>query len=250
VRISAGRGFRPANIFTDNFGIYVSQRNLLIQRDLYLPEVSWNSGISFTQNFLVGGKEASVSAEYFYTFFENQIIFDRETPGVLSIYNLNGNSYAHVLQVEASYEPFTGLEIRAASKLQEVRAHISGEERQVPLVPVWRGMTTVGYETANRKWQADITAQFTGLSRIPSTSSNLPENKRLVLSDPYFLLNSQITRRFKRIELYMGVENLANYKQPNAIISADSPFSSEFDASLMWAPVNGRVIYGGLRLKF
>jgi hypothetical protein len=250
LRLSAGKGFKPANIFTDNFGVYVNQRNLALQRDLYLPEVSWNSGISFTQNFLLWARDASFSTEYFYTFFENQVIYDRETPGLLAIYNLNGTSYAHAVQAELSYEFVEGLELRIASKFQEVRATLSGQERQVPLVPNWRGMATLGYETQNRKWQADLTAQFTGLSRIPDTKTHLPENRRNVKSDSYAMLNTQLTRRFRKWEVYAGVENILDYKQPNAIISADSPFHPEFDASLMWAPVNGRVIYGGLRLKF
>lgn len=249
LRMSTGKGFRPANIFTDNYGVYVSNRNILIQKDLYLPEVSWNSGISYTQNFQAFQRDASFSLEYFYTLFENQVIYDRETPGLLAIYNLDGYSFAHAIQAELSYEIIKGLEARVAAKYQRVRATYSGREKQVPLVPDWRGLVTVGYETANRKWQADITTQLTGYSRIPSTSSNLPKNRRAFYSDPYFMVNAQITRRFKRIDLYTGVENILNYKQPQAIISAESPFHPEFDASLLWAPVNGRVIYGGLRLR-
>ncbi|MEC8090855.1 MAG: hypothetical protein VX094_04250, partial [Bacteroidota bacterium] len=48
-------------------------------------------------------------------------------------------------------------------------------------------------------------------------------------------------------EIYTGGENLTNYKQSQPILSADQPFSSSFDSSLVYAPVFGRMLYVGLR---
>jgi hypothetical protein len=63
-------------------------------------------------------------------------------------------------------------------------------------------------------------------------------------------MNAQISKVWKeRIEAYIGVENLLDYKQENPIIAADDPFGSYFDSSLIWGPVSGRMIYAGLRLK-
>ena len=63
-------------------------------------------------------------------------------------------------------------------------------------------------------------------------------------------MSAQLTRRFNWWEVYVGGENLTNYKQPNAIISADQPFDSEFDASMIWGPVMGVNVYAGLRFRF
>ena len=35
----------------------------------------------------------------------------------------------------------------------------------------------------------------------------------------------------------------------NPIPGGDDPFGSNFDASIIWAPVMGRLIYTGIRLK-
>jgi len=60
----------------------------------------------------------------------------------------------------------------------------------------------------------------------------------------------QITRVFsKQFEVYLGGENLGNYKQLNPIISADDPFGSTFDTSLVYAPIFGKMFYAGLRFK-
>ncbi|OGX81579.1 hypothetical protein [Hymenobacter coccineus] len=63
----------------------------------------------------------------------------------------------------------------------------------------------------------------------------------------YAALNTQITRAFKRLEVYADVENLTNYRQPNPIESAAFPFSPTFDAAMVWGPAYGRLTYVGLR---
>ena len=55
--------------------------------------------------------------------------------------------------------------------------------------------------------------------------------------------------------IYAGVENALNYKQDRPIIAADyavesvsqTEFDQYFDASLVYAPIFGRMLYAGLR---
>jgi outer membrane receptor for ferrienterochelin and colicins len=49
--------------------------------------------------------------------------------------------------------------------------------------------------------------------------------------------------------LYAGSENLLNYRQPNPIVANNDPFGPNFDASMIWGPIEGRRIYMGLRYK-
>ena len=75
-----------------------------------------------------------------------------------------------------------------------------------------------------------------------------PEYRLPDYADPFWVVNGQITKVFNsQWEIYLGGENLLNYRQSNPILSAENPFSSEFDASMVWAPIFGRMIYGGLR---
>jgi hypothetical protein len=65
-------------------------------------------------------------------------------------------------------------------------------------------------------------------------------------------MNAQITKTFGKknlMDLYAGSENLANFFQKDAIISAQQPFNPYFDASLVWGPVSGRMFYVGWRFK-
>ena len=51
------------------------------------------------------------------------------------------------------------------------------------------------------------------------------------------------------MDIYIGVENIANYFQQNTILAATTPFSSYFDASMVWGPTYGRMLYFGWRIK-
>ena len=69
-------------------------------------------------------------------------------------------------------------------------------------------------------------------------------------SPTYVTMNAQISKalgKTKALDLYLGGENLTNYFQKKSIIAADQPFSTYFDASMIWGPVSGRLIYGGFR---
>ena len=71
-------------------------------------------------------------------------------------------------------------------------------------------------------------------------------------SPSYVTMNAQLSKSLgkeKALDLYVGGENLTNYFQKKAIIAADQPFSNYFDASMIWGPVSGRLVYGVFRYK-
>ena len=88
------------------------------------------------------------------------------------------------------------------------------------------------------------------LAHISSTRIYNPGQEYTPESAPrYTLLNTQLTRAFKRLDVYVGVENLTNYRQPNPINGAANPFGPDFDAAMVWGPVYGRLTYAGLRYR-
>ena len=108
-----------------------------------------------------------------------------------------------------------------------------------------KGLLAVSYASRFDKWQFDYALQYNGKSRLPAISQTDVEH----YSPDFFVMNLQVTKRFKKIELYAGCENLTDYVQKSPIISAMHPFSKEFDASEIWGPVIGRKIYAGVRFK-
>jgi hypothetical protein len=71
------------------------------------------------------------------------------------------------------------------------------------------------------------------------------------VSPSHQIVHAQLTRRFgKSLDVYLGIENLLDFKQDNPILDADDPFGEYFDSSLTWGPVLGRTVYGGVRYLF
>lgn len=69
-------------------------------------------------------------------------------------------------------------------------------------------------------------------------------------SNPYTTVNLQLSRTLGKkdeFDLYAGAENLTNFYQKNSVVAEMTPFSVYFDASLIWGPLYGRMVYAGLR---
>ncbi len=126
---------------------------------------------------------------------------------------------------------------------------ISDTLRQKPYTSKFKGLIAASYASSNLRWKIDLTAQFNGPGRIPSTASNPEAFRRPDRFDAYTVIFGQVTRSFKRFDLYLGSENLTGFKQDQPIIAANDPFGDHFDASMIWGPLSGRMIYGGFRVK-
>jgi len=244
LRISAGKAFRISNIFVEHSNFLASNRIVKVRENL-LPEVAWNMGFNLTYCFRLFGKEGIINADAYRTEFENQIVVDIENPGFLNFYNLNGKSFANTLQIDLGYELVERLNIKLAYKINEVK--IEYENRgllQPPLNPRDRALVNLSYANTSKDWEFDFTTNFVGKSRLPAH-----QEVKDAFSNPFFVHNSQITKRYDNIEVYIGAENILNFTQDNPIKIADNPTDENFDASIVYAPINGRMIYLGLRYK-
>jgi len=247
-RLSAGRGFRTAHPILENTAAMASSRTIIFKEELK-PEIAWNYGTSITHLFSIGKKDMGIALDYYFTDFENQVVVDLENPREISFYNLDGKSYSHSLQAEYNIELTKQIELKAAYKWYNIKTDFNDGLKTKPLTPKNRILVNIAYATNFDKWKFDLTGKWFGVSRLPSTIGNTPGNVIGTSSKDYFLLNGQVTKAFKKFEIYSGVENITNFTQDNPIIAANDPNGSNFDASMIWGPVMGRNIYFGFRYK-
>jgi len=249
IRASAGKGYRTPNAIMENSQVLVSSRRIVIE-ETPRPEIVWNFGGSVVSNLKIGEKPFTIVADYFFTDFKNQLIYDQDqSASTLAIYNLKGKSFAHSFQVEGQYEIYDHLDIKAAYKYYNVQMTTNEKLQQMPFVSRDRFFLNLAYATNYDKWKADFTWNWNGRKRLPDTSDNPAEFQRADFSSDFSLINAQLSRGFRWGSIYAGGENLLNYKQDNPIVDAENPFGSNFDASMVWGPVAGRVIYAGIRYK-
>ena len=254
LRISSGSGRKIANIFAENQKIFGTNRTInLLQNGSRVygldPELAWNYGLSILRSFRFLGGDIELVADYYITDFQNQIIVDWEESNKISFYNLEGKSSSKSLQLglDFSYREF--LTLSAAYKNYIIKSNYNSGYLYKPLQPKNIIFFNTGLESTinnGSQWKWDLTINLIGDQRLVKTIRDA-EN---LTSPKYNLINSQITRVFSnKFEIYLGAENIGNYKQINPIISSENPFSLNFDSAQIYAPIFGRMIYSGLRLK-
>jgi len=255
-RVTAGRGQRTANIIAENMGLLASSRTLKIQNSndeagYHLdPEVAWNYGINLTQEFRLGKRGGTFTTDFYRTDFQQQVVVDVDhNPQEVLFYNLNGKSYSHSIQVQADYELIKNLDVRLSYRWYDVKTDYTSGLLEKPLIASHRTFLNLAYEVG-KTWKFDFTVQWQGEKRIPFTGTN-PEQYQLDTYSPdFFMMNAQVSKIFKKgVELYIGMENIANYRQGNPILASENPFGNYFDSSMIWGPIFGRTTYAGFRFK-
>lgn len=250
-RLSAGKGYRTNHVLAENNYLLASSRKVRIAGDLDQEE-AWNYGASISSYIPLFGKTLNLNAEYYYTDFLKQVVVDMDTdPHEIAFYNLNGRSYSHVFQVEANYPLFKGFTLTAAYRFTDAKTTYNGELKERPLTSRYKGLVTASYKTPLEIWQFDATLQLNGGGRMPS---------RYILEDgtpswsarygSFEQLSVQIIRYFRRWSIYVGGENLTNFKQKNPIIDAANPWGENFDSTMIWGPVHGAKAYIGIRFNW
>lgn len=259
IKIAAGMGRRTPNVFMENVGALASSRTWIIESSSSSPvyglnqEIAANFGITFNQDIKIGGEDANLNFDFYHSRFVNQIVADYDnSTRELTLYNLEGESYSNSAQAEFNFKPIKRLEFRMAYRWLDVKTQYKTGLLLQPLTSRHRGFVNVAKETRKNKlgsfWKFDLTAQWVGKQRLPQTLDNPDYYQRGEFSSDYFLFNAQVTYLLrKKWEFYLGGENLSNYKLSNPIVASNDPFSKYFDASMVWGPVFGRMVYIGAR---
>ena len=260
LRFSAGRGKRSANIFAENQQLFASSRTFDILNTngkIYglNPEIAWNYGLSFNQGFKLFNRSGDVGFDFYRTDFQNQVVVDLyQGPQQVVFYNLNGKSFANSLQIEFNYELAKHLNLRTAYKYYDIQTDYQYVTQERPLQAKHRFFGNLEYQTHllddGKQWKFDFTINWLGKQRLPTTISNSGIDSMPDYSPSFSVMNMQISRIFSStFEIYVGGENIGNYKQEKAILGSENPFGTTFDTSIIYAPVFGQMYYAGLRFK-
>lgn len=263
LRASAGKGFRVANPLAEYYGNLVSWRTVSF-REKINPEVSWNYGGSLTNEWALGNIKGNVIVDFYQTRFENQLVADMEDPQYIRFYNHNGKAFANSFQAEVNVTPLKRFELKLAYRLFDVKQTITDQNNDSRLLPRMmvsrdRVLFNAGYALPYDKWKFDATVQWNGKRRLPHMGPvdehgghgehSVITDLKSTMAPAFYNVNAQITRTFVKWDIYLGGENLNNFRQKNPIMGAADPFGKNFDAGMVWGPVTGRMIYAGIRYK-
>ncbi len=247
--VSAGRGYRSPHPLAEYNYLLASSRRIEISDDLH-QESAWNFGVGINRNATLWGRKFSAGMEYFYTDFRHQLCVNLDKdPHAVYFYDLAGRSRSHTFQVETTFYPIRSLSVGLAYRLTDVRSDYGdGRMRLKPLTPRNKGLLTVSYSPMMGLWQFDATFAINGGGRMPDpyelADGTLSWAERY---KAYCGLNLQITRNFRQWSVYLGGENLTGYTQSVPVVDASNPWGPNFDATMIYGPLHGAVVYAGFR---
>jgi len=249
LRLSAGKGIRSVNLIADNLSYLASSRKFIVI-DSPTYEEGWNYGFNLTRYISINNRELRITADFYRTEFVQQTVVDIDSDArQVRFYDLNGKSYSNNYQIELAYELIPRLDLSAAFRYSDVKIQYENQLLTKPLVNKYKTLITISYVNEYRDWFFDTSFLLNGDGRIPSTEQNPNQYQRDETFPAFVNINAQVTKKIEIVDLYLGVENLTNFKQSNPIIASDDPFGDYFDASLVWGPIEGRRFYVGVRLS-
>jgi outer membrane receptor for ferrienterochelin and colicins len=267
-RISAGNGYRVANIFTEDHAALTGAREVVFKSQL-LPERSWNANINLVQKyFRTNGAFWNLDFSGFYTYFSNRIIPDYESDPNLIIYdNLDGFAISKGLTFNLDFSFTNGLTGRIGATLMEVNVTEDDRTYRQLLTEKFSGIWSLTYPLPGTKISIDYTGNLYSPMRLPLLG---PLDDRPEYSPWYSIQNIQITHGLGQWEVYGGIKNLLNFTPPaNSIARAFDPFDHNvlfndngqviptvenphaltFDPTYVFAPNQGIRLFLGVRYE-
>jgi len=274
LRLNGGTGYRVANVFTEDHAALTGARDVIF-REALRPERSWNANLNYTKRISFDQAFVGLDASAFYTYFTNKIFANYDiNPNQIIYENLRGYAVSQgvSLNVDVVF-PFP-LKIIAGATFMDVYNVQENDEgylersRQLFAERI-TGTWSVSYAFQKIGLSVDYTGNIYGPMRLPLLSDLDP---RPEYSPVWSLQNIQLTKDLgSRWQLYGGIKNLLNWtpdkatsfliSRPNdpfdknvtfdtngqVVVTPDNPYGLTFDPSYVYAPMQGRRAFLGLR---
>tara|TARA_B100000508_G_C11465634_1_gene282072 strand:+ start:1191 stop:3473 length:2283 start_codon:yes stop_codon:yes gene_type:complete len=269
LRLSAGSGYRVANVFTEDHAALTGSRDVMFLDDLQ-PETSWNGNINFVKKVRTRSElYLSFDASLFYTYFSNKIIPDYDADQTLIIYqNLDGYAVSQgaSLNIDINYKNLSG---RVGGTLMDVASYENGIRERQEFQERYTMTWNLGYNLPGIGTKIEYTGNLYGPMELPLLSELDPRQQ---FSDPWSIQNIQVTKSFKNgLEIYGGVKNLLDWTpnrnnpfiiarahdpfdenvdfdaEGNVIPTAENPYALTFDPAYVYGPNQTRRFFLGLR---
>ena len=263
IRANGGRGLRYSTPLVDNIGVFSTSKEFVGAFDEHILEDAWTMGGNITYYMPFGASSNTyLSFDYFRTQFAQQMVVDYEYGmNEIHFYALDGKrSYTDNYQLDFSVDPIERFNITATFRYTNAKIDLAGQGLvEKPMTSRFKGVLNMQYATNLNKWIFDFTASLNGSCRVYNFMENLKDaDGKLLYKDGrtpmYPLLYAQVTRRFKGWDVYIGAENLTNFRQKEVILGSYkdengyvNPFQPSFDASCVWGPLMGIKAHIGFR---
>ncbi|MGE0567557.1 MAG: TonB-dependent receptor plug domain-containing protein, partial [Bacteroidia bacterium] len=270
LRISAGNGYRVANVFTEDHAALTGARKVEFAEKLN-PETSYNINVNYIKKFISKkGNFLGLDGSVFYTYFNNKIIPDYTSdPNKIIYANLKDHAVSQGVSLNADISFNNGFKLILGGTYMDVYSVENGQKISQMLTEKFTGNWNITYEIRKIGLAIDYNGKVYGPMRLPILNALDPRSE---YSETWSIQNIQITKKFKHnIEVFGGVKNLLNWTpnknnpfiiarahdpfdknvqfdaNGNAAVTTENPYGLTFDAAYVYGPNQGIRGFLGLR---
>ena len=268
-RLSAGTGYRVAQVFTEDHAALTGAREVVFVDELE-PEKSWNINLNYVKKFYFKqGVIFDIDLSLFHTVFSNKIIPDYDTnPNKIIYDNLDGSSISTGASLNANLVNQNGVRINLGATYIDTYAEAAGVKTRPYLTERFQGVWKIEKKWYPSNLTFDLTGTTTGPLKLPTLSALDPRSS---MSETFTIVNIQLTKNWGgAFETFGGVKNMLNFTPPansisrafdpfdkqvtfngsgNVLQTANNPYALTFDPSYVYASNQGIRFYAGVRWK-
>lgn len=253
-RVSAGKGFRYANVLSENIYLFIFNTNDLalspiINFQQQNMEETWNYGISGNYFFEIFGINPNISAEYYKTDFVNRVVVDQyrystDTEFTPRVYETDARSFSESYGIDLNIPFSDNVELSLSARQENAffTSQITNELVRDPLSSFFKSTNTLIWELPSN-FSVRATASYFG----QGNRSVFNENGSVRTFDPFWIFSGQINKKIDSwdMEIYLGAQNLGSYTifEPE---TDNQAINANFLGTDLWGPIMGRNIYLGI----
>jgi len=238
-RIGGGFGYKIPSIFTEKSDELAFRNILPIDKDIVKAEKSYGFNFDINYSTILFDKFVfSFNNLFFYTRINDPLFLEyNQVSNLFEFMTFNGFNDTKGIETNIKlsldhYKLFVGY------TFTDVKTHSNGSSSNFPLTPKHRLGIVLIYEI-HGSLRVGLEAYYTGKQTL-SSGANVTD---------FWINGLMIEKRFNKFSLFLNFENFLDTRQ--------SKYGAMFTGSLenpdfveIYAPTDGRIINGGIKLNF
>ncbi|MBK0384507.1 TonB-dependent receptor [Pedobacter sp. SD-b] len=237
-RIGGGFSYKAPTVFTEEAEQIQFQNVLPIDKKLTKTEksVGGNLDITYRTGLFSNQVSFTVNQLFFYTYLSKPLQLMAGNFGKFNFVNANGHLDSKGLETNAkiSYKDF---KLFLGYTFTDTKEHLNGIKNDFRLTPKHRINNVLMYEV-EEKWKLGLEAYYFSKQKLSDGKTG----------KPYWLTGFLVEKIWDKFSLFINFENFGNTRQTKFdTIYTGSKTNPTFRD--IYAPLDGFVVNGGLKLK-
>jgi outer membrane receptor for ferrienterochelin and colicins len=236
-RIGGGMGYKTPTIFTEEAENLTFRNILPLNASQTEAETSIGGNADINYNTLIGENVTfSINHMFYYTYLNNPLILTLRPDNLYEFQNASG--YVDTKGVETNMKfGYEWVKLFLGYTYTDARQHYNGTVMDMPLTPKHRVNTVLMLEKEDN-FRIGLEAYYFSPQRLTDGSKGRD----------YWINGVMIEKMFEKFSLFLNFENIFDTRQSKfGSIYTGNITNPEFNE--IYAPVDGRVLNGGIKLN-